>query len=251
MVDQLVKANINLHAVLRNLEDLCELDSEMNEMIKDKDIAIQFIVKNGPRAHVSFSNGQVSYSRGNKRSDIKLYFRSPKHLNDMFDDKANPIPLKGFLKIKFLTNQFTKLTDQLAYYLKPTDKLLENPYYFKMNAYLTAYTAFHALAEIGNHDRIGKLNASRIPDGIIFVEVMNGPAVQLSVDHGVLTVSKQTTKTPRASMVFKNLEVASGILNGQLDTYTCLGSGDFEVRGYLPMIDNMNKLLIQVPNFLR
>jgi len=33
-------ANVNLFAILRNLEDLCQLDAEAKSIIKDKDISI-------------------------------------------------------------------------------------------------------------------------------------------------------------------------------------------------------------------
>jgi len=112
MVDQLTKANINLYAVLRNLEDLCELDEEMKGLIKDKDLAIQFSVKDGPEGLLEFKNGKCSFNPRSGNCSIKLYFKSPEHLNQMFDGKANPIPLKGITKINFLKNEFIKLTNR-------------------------------------------------------------------------------------------------------------------------------------------
>lgn len=252
MPDALTKANINLFAVLRNIEDLCELDEEMKSMIKDKDISIQFSVKDGPQGILSFKNGKCSFKKGNGPCDIKLYFKSPQHFNDMIEGKANPIPLKGFTKINFLKNEFTKITDKLSYYLKPTDKLLKNTSYFKTNTFLTAYAAFFALAEIGNTDRIGKLNASRISDGVISVSVSNGgPAVNITAKGGRLEAQKGIGDSPRAFMTFANMEIANALLNGKLDSYTCIGTGDFHLKGYIPMLDNMNKLLAQVPSYLK
>ncbi|NLC03372.1 MAG: hypothetical protein GX787_03715 [Tissierellia bacterium] len=42
MIDGLTMACINLHSVLRNLEDLCELDEEAKALIKGKNITILF-----------------------------------------------------------------------------------------------------------------------------------------------------------------------------------------------------------------
>jgi hypothetical protein len=252
MVDELTKANINLFAVLRNLEDLCELDDTAKSLIGSRRIAIQFLVKNGPKALLEFKNGKCSLHEGRGKCNIKLFFKSPAHLNRMFEEKANPIPLKGFTKIGFLTREFAKLTERLAYYLKPTADLLQDAGYFKINTFLTAYTAFFALAQIGNNDSIGILNAKRIPDGVISITVKNGgPSVHLIVKDGHLQAGKGPGPSPRACMTFTDIEVANAILNGRLDSYTAIGCGDFQVQGYIPMLDNMNKLLLQVPSYLK
>lgn len=251
MADQLTKANINLYAVLRNLEDLIELDDEMKGLIKDKDISIYFVVKNGPEALLQFKDGKCSFKEGKGKCNIKLFFKSPEHLNQMFEGKANPIPLKGITKISFLKNEFTKLTDKLAYYLKPTDALLNDAKYFKINTILTAYTAFFALAQIANTDKIGKVNAKRIPDGVISISVLNGPSINLNVKEGHIEAKKGLGKSPRAFMTFDSIGTANAILNGKIDSYTAIGTGRFVIKGYIPMIDNMNKILAMVPSYLK
>lgn len=251
MPDELTKACINLHSVLRNLEDLCQLDKEAKSLILDKNISILFSAKDVPEALLSFKDGSCTMSKGAGPHDIKLYFKSPQHFNQMIDGKANPIPLKGLTKLGFLKNEFTKLTDKLTYYLKPTELLLKDLNYANINTVLTAYTAFFALAEIGNNDRIGKLNAHRIPNGIIAVSVLNGgPSISIIVKDGRLEVKKGAAAKPRAVMSFDCLSTANGVLNGKLDSYTCIGDGRLEIKGYIPMVDNMNKLLAQVPSYL-
>jgi hypothetical protein len=245
-------ANINLYAVLQNLEELCSLDREAKSIIKDKSLAVQFTVKNGPAALLSFNGGKCSFQRGSGESDIKLYFSSPAHLNSMFEGKANPIPLKGLTKINFLKNEFTKLTERLAYFLKPTDELLKDFDYFRINTILTAHTAFFALAEIGNSDRIGRMNAERMPDGIIGISVLKGGfSLHLKAEKGHLTAVKGAASKPRAMMVFADMETANGILNNKLDTYSCIANGTIETKGFVPMLDNLNKLLVQVPTYLK
>ena len=189
---------------------------------------------------------------GRGKCNIKLYFTSPAHLNAMFEGKAKPIPLKGFTKIKFLTNEFTKLTDRLEYYLRPTEELLQDPSYFRINTSLTAYAAFHALVQIGNTDQLGRINAARIPDGVISVSVLDGgPSINLTAKDGRLKAGKVSELPPRSYMIFSNVDVLSKMFNGKLDAYAAVGSGDFQVKGYIPMLDNMNKLLAQVPAYLK
>ena len=251
MTDQLTKANINLYAVLRNLEDLCELDAEMKELIKGKNLSIQFSVKKGPKAFLSFKDNKCIFTRGKGKCTIKLYFKSPEHFNAMIDGNANPIPTKGFTKIKFLTNEFVTLTNKLSYYLKPTEELLEDNSYMKINTILTSYAAFFALCEIGNTDKIGKLNASRIPNGVIGVSVLNGgPSIQISANNGHLDGKKGGLISPRSSMIFADIETANAVLNGNIDSYTCIATGRLQMKGFIPMLDNLNKLLGQVPSYL-
>lgn len=252
MMEQLTKANINLYAVLRNIEDLCELDSEMTELIKGQNISIQFSVNGGPNGYLIFKDGKCRFKNGKEKCTIKLYFKSPQHFNGMIEGNANPIPLKGLTKINFLKNEFIKLTDKLTYYLKPTEELLKDKTYFKINTILSAYTAFFTLAEIGNTDRTGKMNASRIPNGVIGVSVLSGgPSVHIEVKNGKLETKKGIAVSPRASMTFADIETASAILNGKVDSYTCIAGGKLEMKGFIPMLDNMNKLLAQVPLYLK
>lgn len=170
----------------------------------------------------------------------------------MIEGKANPIPVKGLSKVNFLKNEFISLTNRLEYYLKPTEELLKDEDYSNINTILTAYTAFFALSEIGNNDKIGKLNASRIPDGAIGISVLNGgPTISLIANAGKLTTKKGLETKSRAHMSFDCLQTANGILNGNIDSYTCIGDGRLNIRGYIPMVDNMNKLLAQVPAYLK
>lgn len=252
MKDQLTMACINLYAILQNMEELVKMDRMASLLIKDVNIAIQFTVKRGPAALLSFENGRCKLQKGKGRSDINLYFTSPEHLNKMFDGNANPIPLKGLTKIGFMKNEFIKLTDRLTYYLKPTDELLKDPEYMKINTALTANTAFFALAEIGNNDRIGKLNAGRIPDGDINVSILDGGlSLHLTARKGCLEAVKGGSTSPRAVMSFASMEAANSMLNGKIDAYTCIASGAVEMKGFIPMLDSMSKLLSQVPEYLK
>ena len=123
MNDSLIKAHLNLAAVLQNLEDLVKLDPEMAEFTRAWDRSIQFTVANGPSAYLEFQGGVCKHGLGaHPAPTIKLGFRSPEHLNDMFDGRANPSPsLSALLNFRFLTKHFARLTQRLEYYLKPKE----------------------------------------------------------------------------------------------------------------------------------
>lgn len=250
MKNDLTLANINLYAVMRNLEDLCEMDAEIKQMIGSKKLAVQIDVKNGPAGVLKFDNGSCQFIRGKQPSQIKLAFKSPKHFNDMVDGNARPMIRKGFTKLGFLTKEFTALTERLSYYLKANDELLKDKTYAKINTTLSAYTAFFALAEIGNTDPLGKFSGARIPNGKIAISVTDGPAISIEARDGALIASKGLPQSYRASMTFTNMETAGELLNGKVDSYSCIACQTLQLKGFIPMLDNMNKLLGQVPNYL-
>jgi len=250
MPDSKVKARCNLFAVLRGIEYLLEHDADCKKLVEGTNLAIQFNVKDGPKGNLSIRDGKAHMKSGKHKSSMILYFTSPEHFNKMIDGKANPIPLKGLHRIGFLTGPFMKLADKLNYYLRPEGDLLSDTDYFRMNTELTAYTAFYALAEIGNHDRMGKMCSAAMPDGILQVRVEDGIGIFIEVEKGRLTCRKGTHGEPRAILSFKNLEVAHRVLNGKLDTFTGLGNGEMGMRGYIPMLDNMNPILDLVPVYL-
>ena len=250
MPDSTVKARCNLFAVLRGIEYLVEHDAECRELVNGVSLAIQFNVAGGPKGNLAFSGGRAVMKSGKHPSNIVLYFTSPDHFNRMIDGKANPIPLKGLHRLGFMTGPFMKLADKLNYYLRPEEELLSDPEYFRMNTELTAYTAFFALAEIGNHDRMGRMSSAHIPDGILQVMVEDGIGVFLEIESGRLTCRKGHHEEPRAVLAFSSLESAHRVLNGKLDTFTGLGNGEMSMRGFIPMLDNMNPLLDLVPVYL-
>lgn len=250
-MDNVTKAKINLFAVLRNLEDLCVMDPVSADIIKDEKITVSFTVPDVGSATLKFEGGKCTFTRDSKKAGLRLWFTSPEHFNKLIDgEKTIPMFVNVF-KVGFLLGAFTKLADRLNYYLRPTDELLADEEYFKINTYLTGYTAFFALCEIGNSDAIGKLNASRIPEGDIQLTVKDGPQLVINIDKKhKMTAKKGTIEVPRALMQFGSLKSANDILNGKSDIFSGLGSGTFAIHGYLPMLDNMSRLLAQVSKYL-
>lgn len=248
----LVKSGLNLYAILKNLEDLTEYDSGMRELVADWNLSIQFSVRKGPAAYVKFEGGKCSVCRGHVKSpSIRLWFISPAHLNKMFDGDANPVPLKGFTKLGFLAKEFPKLTDRLAWYLKPTDELMKDREYLEMNTRLTLNTAAFAVPEIAEYDSDGMKIASNIPDGIAVMKILPSfHCVSIKFEKGHAVASKGEAERPVAVMSMKNVNVASGFLNGKTDAFTAIASGDVSIRGLIPMLDAMSLLLDRVQRYL-
>lgn len=66
-------AYVNLFAVLGTLENLCELVAKAKALLKGKKpISIDFDVKNGPKATLSFVNGSCQIKEGCNSCNIKL-----------------------------------------------------------------------------------------------------------------------------------------------------------------------------------
>ncbi len=252
MNHELVLANLNLHAVLPNMEELVKRDAEMAALTKDWSICIQFSARNGPSGFVEFKRGVCRVGRGKHSSPtVKLFFLSCGHMNKMFDGKAQPIPLKGFTKLGFLAKEFSKVTDKMEYYLKPTDELLNDPGFVQLNTLMTIHTAGRAVGVLAANDPVGKAVASGILDGPLLMKILpDGPAVTVNFKKGRAGMTKGETEKPMACMFMKSLEVANGILNQKLDPFSAIAGGDIMIKGQTPMLDSMNLILDRIPHYL-
>lgn len=247
-----VKANLNLYAVMRNLEDLPVYDPEIADIIQSWDISIQFSVMNGPKGYVEFKNGVCKFGEGSHSSPtVRLFFTSPAHFNKMMDGNGSPIPLKGFTRLKFLLKDFPKVTDRLEHYLKPDPEKLKDSEYMKINTIFTLNTAVFAVRELAKHDSVGKLNASHIMDGKVLFEVMpEGPQAYLTFNGNGISASKGQPDRPMAIMQFRDLQSASDLLNNVSDPFTAAASGDVLLKGRIAMIESINLILDRVPAYL-
>lgn len=252
MCEGLIRAHLNLYAVLQNLEDLIKLDPEMAEFTRDWRISIQFSVRGGPAAYVEFREGSCRHGRGaHPHPGIRLFFLSPKHLNDMFEGHGTPIPLKGFTKLGFLQKKFAKLTERLEYHLKPEQNRLSDPGFLKANTTMMLYTAVHAVTELALLEPTSREIAASTPNGAIQIGVLpEGPYAHLVFERGAVTAAKGAAEHPSATMSFRNMEVANNLLGGRLDAFQAVALGDVQLRGLLPIIDNAGLILDRVGMYL-
>lgn len=249
---ELVKANLNLYAVLKNLEDIVRYDGEMAGLVKDWDVCVQFSVLNGPKAYIEFKSGDCTVGRGkHKDPSVRLLFLSSAHLNRMMEGRGNPIPIKGLGRLGFLRKDFTRVTERLEYYLKPTAESLKDKAYLALNTRLMLSTAAFAVREIGLLDPIGKLIASHIGNGSVSLKILpHGPAVCIDFTDGDIEPRKGEADKPMAAMSMKNLKVANDFLSGKTDPFTAIASGDVMIRGQIPMLDSLSLILDRIPHYL-
>lgn len=243
-------AYVNMFAVLKDIEVLCEVDDEAKKLASPaKPISISFNVGNGPQATLSFENGKCTMREG-LGGQIKLKLTSPEAFNLMVDGKKNPTPYGGFTKLKFLMNDFTKLTDILNKYLRADEKSLKDRKFFEKSTTLMFYLVANALSALGNNDELGKLSASKIPDGSIAMEIVGGPSAEIVVKGGHMTTYNRKAEKPRAYMIFADFDTARGLFDGTTESMSALASGKIEMKGYIPMIDNLNRVLGRVGVYL-
>lgn len=246
-------AALNLQAVLPNLEDLVRHDSSAADIAGKRDIRIQFLVRNGPTACVEFKSGTCKVTSGKQAdADVKLFFTSCDHLNKMFKNQSNPIPIKGFTKLGFLTKEFTQITRRMEHFLTPDDKLLEQADYMAVNTLLTLNTAARAICIIIQDDPAAKNVAAAIPDGTIMLKVLpEGPAASVSFQNRQATMIPEAVEKPSAIMLMKDLKTANDLLNQKLDAFSAIALGDIMIWGQTPMIDCLDLILDRIPHYLQ
>lgn len=251
MSHELVKARLNLFAVLQNLEELVRLDESVAEKAKGWNVGVQFAILGGPAATLHFKNGECRHVRGKEDASIKLLFRSPKHLNNMFEGKGTPIPIKGFSLLGFMKNDFTKLTELLAYYLQPGGGDPSDQSYLAMTTRFKLSTAAYAARELAEYDDAGKIIAAGMPDGGLQIEVLpDGPVVAIVFKNGRATVTKGRCENPVAYMGFADMHAAGRVLGGHADVFQEIAQGHLILRGHIPLIDSFNLLLDRIPAYL-
>lgn len=250
MKDEKVLAYCNLFGVLGAIPTLTELVPEAAELIKDKNISIGFAVKDGPRGTLIFRNGSAEMREGIAGCSIKLYFSSCKKFNDMIDGKGNPLPVSGFWHIGFLLGAFTKLTDLLSAYLRPTEAQLDDPVFFERSTVLMLHVIAGAVAQIGNHDSIGRFSASNIVDGMICLSVGDNISVGILAKAHHLTAVHKDPGIGFSEMHFDSLLTARSLFDGKLNAVAAVGMGRVQISGMISQVDNINRILDRVAIYL-
>jgi hypothetical protein len=250
--EQLIKAHLNLYAVLKNLEDLVSHDPDTARLVKKWDVSIAFNVLGGPKACVEFKDGCCTVGKGRcRRPPVILFFTSPAHLNRMMEGKANPIPLRGFTKLGFLKKDFTQLTDRLEYYLRPNEALLKDRHYLELNTRLTMSTAAFAVPELGRYDPIGRLAAGRAGNGAVNIKILaQGPAVHVIFRDETIQAGRGEVEQPAALMQMKDWQVANDFFNNKTDPFTAIASGDVIIKGRIPLLESLSLILDRIPHYL-
>ncbi|MFA6866108.1 MAG: hypothetical protein WCR54_01160 [Clostridia bacterium] len=251
-MDNVTKAKINLFAVLRNIEDLCELDKESKELVKNTKLSVSFNVPEVGCAVLIFKGGKCEFIPNESKAGLKLWFNSPEHFNKLMNGE-NTIPLFiNVFKVGFLLKTFTKLAERLSYFLQPkSEDLFNDREFFEINTKLTAFTAFFALCQVGNSDSTGKKVAARMSNSIIACGIPGVLDVYIKVEDHIMTAYKGENKEAIAFMEFADIDFAHNMLSGKESSYAGLGSGKFKVKGVVGVLNEMSKLLNLVSVYLQ
>ena len=250
MKDEKVLAYCNLFGVLGAIPTLIQLEPRAAELIKDKRLSVGFAVKDGPRGTLVFADGRAEMRHGIDSCSIKLYFASCKKFNDMIDGKGSPLPVSGFWHIGFLLGGFIKLTDILSEYLRPTPEKLEDKAFFEKSTILMLHVIAGAVAEIGNHDQIGRFSASNIVDGVIRLSIGDGLSVGIRAENHTLTALHEAPSEGFSEMRFDSLETARDLFDGRINAVAAVGMGKVQIGGMISQVDNVNRILDRVSLYL-
>lgn len=251
MTDAKTLAYINLYGILGALENLCELDEEASKLAQvKKPVSVGISVKGGPSATLTFKNGRCRMEQGTANCDVLLPFSSCEKFNGLIDGTVTPIPSKGFTKIGFLLNNFTKLTDILTKYLRASEEDLKDEVFYEKSTKLMFYLITVALSQIGNNDEIGKYSASFIPDGIVEVSIKDSVSATIRVKDNHMVTIKQKPQAYRSKMEFGSIKIARDLFDGNINAIAAIGDGSVTMSGLIVMIDNVNRILDRVALYL-
>jgi len=253
-MDQKTLAYINMHAVIGALENLCELDSEASAIVANKNLVIAWDVKDGPKATMTFANGRMRLDTGIlPKHNLKMNVSSCEKFNLVVGGKANPTPAPkggGIAALKFMLNDFMKLTARLEKFLRATPEDLANPEFSVKSTKLMLNVIGVAISQIGDYDPVGKFSAKYLTDGDVQISIKDGIGVTIRVKDHFLTTIKQRPENPSAIMEFESLELARALFDGKVNAMSCIGQGQIIMGGKINMLDNVNRILDRVPLYL-
>lgn len=244
------RAAINLHAILRDLEDLSGLDEDTGTLLRGHQLKIGFHVPGLEPLTLEVNEGRIQARRGSEPGGLRLRFFSPRHFNGMVEGKQMPIPTGGFKHLGFLQNNFTALAKDLEKYLKPSETDLLCDAFREKNTRLTASAALFALAEIAGSDPRGLEIARAMGEGAVRLEVPGVLAYTIIAKDGKLATTKSADVPAQAFMKFSSLDTLGKVLRGEMDSFVAIGLGQIEISGRIPLVDNLNKLLRLVSFYL-
>jgi hypothetical protein len=262
--DPVTLAYLNLYGLLGALEDLCALVPGAKKLAENdalpgkKPVTLGFTVSArggapGPSMRLRFADGACTASDGANPCDIRLPFSSYEKFNGLIDGTVTPFPNKGFTKLKFLTNNFTKLTALLETYLRAAPAALEDPAFFNASTTVLFFLIARAVTQVANNDKIGRFTASQIADGVVVLSIKTGEKplqAALRIKGHTFSFLRGAPERYNALMEFSSMELARRLFDGKVNAIACVGEGLISMRGNLGMLDNVNRLLDRVAVYL-
>ena len=252
MQADVIKAHLNLYAVLGDLAELVRLDPMAAIIARDWDISIQFTVLGGPSAWLEFKQGVCRHGAGGYAGPtVWLSFATAGHLNQMFaGGKIPPIPLKGFQRLDFLKTEFPKLTERLEHFLKPSGVVLDEGD-IETSTILMINTAMAAIPVLAKLEPVSRQITAATPFGTLELKIgETGPAFWIRFSESGVSHGKGDAAGPAARMGFRDLAVARQVITGAVDGFTAIGRGDVTISGLVPIIDNASLIMDRVEHYL-
>lgn len=250
--DPVVRAHVNLTAILGSLPRLVELSPDAQGILArlDRPVALSFRAPGDLSMDLTFSSTGITPGLAAGATRAWLFFRSPEHLTKVINGEAQPIPVGGPRALSFLTKVFAPLSDLLGTVLAPAAGALDDPEFAELNALLSLHVATSAIAVVANTDRSGRYSAGQMPDGSIDLEIGSLVRYRLTVNDHHVRVDPSTEGSPRAALTFANLDIAGGVLTGRLSAIACAADGRITIRGMIPLVDNVSRILSRASAYL-
>ncbi|MCU1527396.1 MAG: hypothetical protein JWP75_1159 [Frondihabitans sp.] len=251
-IDDRALAFVNFYGVLGALGQLCARVPAARDLVASdpRPTSIGFAVRGGPRAALQFADGGVSVSEGSGRGTITLPFTGPRTFNRVIAGTAKPVPVTGLTRIPFLTGVFAPLTDLLTRYLRPIPEDLLDQAFRETSTILTLVVALGSVAQLASHDRSGRASASLVPDGDLSVRIGDEVSFTLRVHDHAMVFLPAASASPRAVLTFRDVATTRGILDGELSALACICDGSLAMRGFVPMVDNVSRILDRAGQYL-
>ena len=253
MIETTALAYVNMYGVLGTLENLCQLDSEAQEILRQlkKPISLCFSVKNGPCCTFHFTREGCRMTEGDAGCTCKMSFSSPEAFNALIEQSKPGVPTKNPVQVlSFLLGPFTKLTDRLNTILRPSEEAMQERAFFEESTTLTLYTIAGTISALANNDSISQISADYTVDGDISLGIKDIAYITLRVKDKHFTTIKQRCENPRAIMEFADLDLAAGLFAGNVSTINEMCKGTIRLSGMISMLDNVNRILDRVSVYL-
>ncbi len=251
LTDAMTLAYINLYGILGAIPALLELSPEARKILGKSACSIGFAVKDGPAITLSFAGGRCILQDGVDDCVLKIPFSTPEKCNGMIDGTVTPVPVKGLTRLPFLMGKFVKLTDLLTKYLRPSPEDMKEPAFATVSTTLLFGVITRAVAQIGNHDKVGRASASYMVDGVVRLGINDGPAFALQIkNHHLTALAKLPQKDITSVMTFRDMDTARALFDGKINAVASIGTGDVRMEGMISQIDNVNRILDRVALYL-
>lgn len=246
---EMVRAWIQLSAILPLFEKLVSYDDEARKAIDGKNLVVQFEVKDGPVAHLGLAGGEITYGLGaHSGPDIRLTFRTPDRLNRLFaGEDVRPGIRKGLWHLRFLLGDFQVLSDRLSHYMEgegSTPTRDEENLRFLVEMRLQAMLA--GTAAIANHDPWMEEIAEGAPAGSMHIRVLpDGPEGSLTnrSDRGWVGGVNGSVEQPSSLIEFNDLDGAKRLVYEEASLEGMAGLGEARIAGNILIAEKVNELI--------